>query len=289
MTLQASRLADTVNEMLLEAGLEQDTGLRAALLSLGTLASQPAPPPDARLAALLGLRQDSLSWRRRLRRHRPGMVGLAVVAGMGLGVTGVAASASRPAEPASASIQQLLDDWAPSWNVSGLSAATPAVGLLPQPAPGEPQAAAESGTADGGQQGSLARDTPRQPARGPGPSPTGPAKTGSHGPAAGDEASSDGGAKGQADRTPAAGDSANSESKAPAGPATGPDSGQEAARQALEKSAELLSGVLPSHTVPGHAPPPESGHGSAGKRGLATKDAIKKADPGTTWLKKFSH
>ncbi|HYH77358.1 MAG TPA: hypothetical protein VD841_07645, partial [Arthrobacter sp.] len=92
MTLQASRLIDMVDEMLLEAGQEQDTALRAALLSLGRLGSLPTPPPNAQLAALLGFRPDELSWRRRLRRHRPSIVGLVVVAGMGLGVTGVAAS-----------------------------------------------------------------------------------------------------------------------------------------------------------------------------------------------------
>ena len=294
MTLQVSRLTDAVDEMLLEAGLEQDTELRAALLLLGTLASQPAPHADVRLAALLGHSQDSLSWRRRLRRHRPGIVGLAVVAGMGLGVRGVAARAARPAARARASVQELLEDWAPPWNVSELPAAAPATGLLPQPAPGEPQAAAESGTADGGQQGSLA-DTPEPPARGPGgPSPTGPAKTGSHSPAARDEAGSAGGAMGPADSTPAAGDSADSEPQSPAEPATSPDSGQEAARQALEKSAKLLSGVVPAHaapahTVPAHAAPRESGHGSAGKRGLATKDVVRKPDPGAAWLKKFTH
>jgi hypothetical protein len=59
---------------------------------------------------------------------------------------------------------------------------------------------------------------------------------------------------------------------------------QETARQALENAQRV-----PTNVVPGSAVNRETGHGSAGKRGLAAKDAIKKADPGTAWLKKFNH
>jgi hypothetical protein len=295
MTRQVSRLIGTVDEMLLDAGQEQDTGLRAALLSLGSLASLPAPPPTAQLAALLACRPDDLSWRRRLRRHRPVIVGLAVVAGMGLGVTGVAASASRPAEQASASIQELLEDWAPPWNVSGLPAAAPATGPLREPADGK--------------QESPVRDTAKQP-------DLRAAEAGSHdaGPGARDAAGSAGGAKKpeameQEDRGPAAsdqaaGDSAGNGPKAAAEPGTVPDGVPEAARQALEKSAKLLAGVVPPNTVspstvppntvpanpvpansmPANAAPRESGNRSAGKAGTG-----KKTDPGAKWLKKFNH
>jgi hypothetical protein len=56
-------------------------------------------------------------------------------------------------------------------------------------------------------------------------------------------------------------------------------------------TAEALENAqrVPTNVVPGSAVNRETGHGSAGKRGLATKDAIKKADPGTAWLKKFNH
>ena len=263
MTPQVSLLMDTVDEMLLEAGQEQDTELRAALLSLGSLASLPAPPPNAQLAALLACRPDDLSWRRRLRRHRPVIVGLAVVAGMGLGVTGVAASASRPAEQASASVQELLEDWAPPWNVSGLPAAAPATVLLPEAAPGKQEA--------------PLRDTAKQPARGPATSPSAPAEAGFHdaGPGAREAAGFATGSrepgtrepgakkpedKGPADSDQAPGDSAGIGPKVAAEAGAVPDSGQEAARQALEKSAKLLSG-----------------------------GAGKKPDPGAKWLKKFNH
>ena len=196
MTLQTSRLNATVEEMLLEAGQEQDTALRAALLSLGCLGSLPAPPPNAQLAALLGARPDELSWRRRLRRHRPAIVGLVVVAGMGLGVTGVAASASRPAEQASVSLQQLLGDWAPSWSVSGLQATAPAAGLVPGPAVGAQQAASESTTPDG-QQESPVRGPAGQPVDQPEGQEAGPAGAARHdaGTGTGDEPGSAAGAK----------------------------------------------------------------------------------------------
>lgn len=290
MTRQASRLISTVDEMLLEAGQEQDTELRAALLSLGALASLPAPPPNARLAALLDSRPGSLSWRRRLRRHRPAIVGLAVVAGMGLGVTGVAASASRPAEQASASVQHLLEDWAPSWNVSGPP--VPATGPLPQPAPGEQEPAADSGTAGGGQQESPARDPAKLPPKWPGHSPAGPAGAGSHdaGPSAGAAAGA-AAADTEAAGTESAGtEFAGTEAKVPSEGGTVPESShvaakaQETARQALENAEKVPAGVVPESAVTR-----ETGNGSAGKPALAKKGAVKKADPGAAWLKKFKH
>lgn len=277
MTLQASRLIDTVDEMLLEAGQEQDTGLRAALLSLGALASLPAPPPNAQLAALLGPRPGSLSWRRRLRRHRPAIVGLAVVAGMGLGVTGVAASASRPAEQASASVQHLLENWAPSWNVSGLPAA--ATGLLPQPGPEEQEHAADSAAASGGQQEFPAQDAAKQHPEWPGPSPAGPDKAGSHDAGPGAREAAGAGAEDT--------ESAHTEAKVPPEVGTLPESAakaQETARQALENA-----GKVPADVVPESAVTRETGNGSAGKPGPAKKSAVKKANPGTAWLQKFKH
>ncbi len=125
MTPDDSHHRDTVDHMLLDAGHGEDDTLRAALLSLGSLASLPAPTPGPELAALLGAPQDQLSRRRRPGRHRPTIVGLAVVAGMGLGVTGVAASSSQQGPQAIASVQHLLERWAPSWSMAGQPAAGP--------------------------------------------------------------------------------------------------------------------------------------------------------------------
>jgi len=286
MTSQASRLLDTVDEMLLDASQAQDTNLRAALLSLGSLASMPAPPPNAQLAALLGSRPDELSWRRRLRRHRTTIVSLAVVAGMGLGVTGVAASASGPAEKSSVSVQHLLEDWAPSWSLPELPLAAPGAGLVTKPelepeqtAPAGQDAAADSG-GPGRHQESPASNVPDQAAV-PGKSPGAPGKTGS----------ADGGADARhkpataAAGTESAGtEPAATEPKVPGQPGTLPDATEavatteEAARQALEKSAKLMSGVVPEKAVAG-----EPGEESARKSGIPTK-----ADPGAKWLKKFN-
>lgn len=134
MTPNASRLLETVDEMLLDAGQAHAGELRAALLSLGTLASLSAPVPGAELAALLAGPGDQLSRQRRLRRHRPAVVGLAVLAGMGLGVSGVAATASGQGQPSSPSVQHLLQDWVPAWNIAGgVPSAGPAAGLRPDP------------------------------------------------------------------------------------------------------------------------------------------------------------
>ncbi|MFF2346460.1 hypothetical protein [Pseudarthrobacter sp. NPDC058119] len=139
MTPAPENLAALVDDMLLDVGLEQDADLRRALHSLGALASLPAPEPTGELAALLtaggaarveepapaldaavGEREveqddeppaDELA-RRRRRRHRPTTLGLVLVAGMGLGVGGVAASSTPPG---SSPVEQLLEDLS-SWS-----------------------------------------------------------------------------------------------------------------------------------------------------------------------------
>ncbi|WP_324644009.1 hypothetical protein [Pseudarthrobacter sp. LT1] len=136
-----------VDDMLLNAGCHLDADLRNALLSLGTLASLPAPAPSGELAALLtaggpsplegpapagepagepgeeaaeqaaeqpGGQPDAHPGDElaRRRRHRPTALGLVLVAGMGLGVGGVAASSSPSGN---SPVEHLLEDWAP-WN-----------------------------------------------------------------------------------------------------------------------------------------------------------------------------
>ncbi|MDQ0925053.1 hypothetical protein QF038_003561 [Pseudarthrobacter sp. W1I19] len=122
MTPQTNVLPDTVEEMLLDAGFGQDDSLRSALLSLGSLASLPAPVPSGELAALLagdneGPVRDELGRRRWLRAHRPTVVGLALIAGMGMGAGGVAASTAPPGQAGNLSIQHMLKDWAPAWSL----------------------------------------------------------------------------------------------------------------------------------------------------------------------------
>ncbi|MEW9872169.1 hypothetical protein [Arthrobacter sp. HS15c] len=272
MTPQASRLTDTVESMLLDAGQEQDTELRAALLSLGSLASLPVPSPNAQLAALLASRPDELTRRRRQRRHRnrSAIVGLAVVAGMGLGVTGVAATGSGAAGKTSLSVQHLLEDWAPSWDVSGLPAAAPAIRTVPEPAPAEPGAGRDAGPADGQQQ-YVAQEVPGQPAA--------PDATADD---AAKEKPGDGGADAQAGSgSPGASGGvkqAKEQGKLPeSSPSQEVERAPEPVRQTLEKTEKLLAGV-----VPGSAASKEAGNGS-GKSGTN-----KKADPGAKWLKKFS-
>lgn len=68
--------------------------VRQVLLSMASLASLPAPAPGAELAAMIAGPHDELSKRRWRHQHRTAVVGVAVVAAMGLGVSGVAAASS---------------------------------------------------------------------------------------------------------------------------------------------------------------------------------------------------
>jgi hypothetical protein len=127
MTPHATGLPALVDDMLAEAGHREDAELRAALFSLGSLASLPAPAPSAELARLMaGAGKVSpsvapayeLARRRRRRIHRPTALGLALVAGMATGIGGVAASSQAPVQAGSSSVQELLEGWRPSWNIA---------------------------------------------------------------------------------------------------------------------------------------------------------------------------
>ena len=144
MTSNTSTLLCTVDEMLLDAG-ETDPRLRATLLQLGALASLPVPEPRAELAALLSAPTSQLARQRLRRRHRTAAVGLAVIAGMGLGVTGVAATASAPSANARGSVQHLLQDWAPSWTIAGVPAASGGLPRTPAAEPGSPDGSVPAG------------------------------------------------------------------------------------------------------------------------------------------------
>jgi hypothetical protein len=149
MTSNTSPLLSIVDEMLLDAG-ETDAALRTALLSFGAFASMPVPEPRPELAALLSTQTTQLGRRRLRRRHRTAAVGLAVIAGMGLGVSGVAATASGPKLHASPSIQQMLQDWVPSWTIAGTPSASSAGSNLPGASAAEPAAEDASAPADQG-------------------------------------------------------------------------------------------------------------------------------------------
>src|SRR3954468_22968916 len=53
MTSASDNLPALIDEMLQDAGFDQDADLRGTLLSLGALAALPAPAPTGELAALL--------------------------------------------------------------------------------------------------------------------------------------------------------------------------------------------------------------------------------------------
>ncbi len=128
MTTPESRLRELVDEVLTDAGHKDDAALRSALESIGSLASLPVPEPSGELARLLAGGGDELARRRRSNRHRPTVVGLAVIAGMGLGIGGVAATAGSAPGSSAASVQHLLGDWSPDWAITHGATAAPAPG-----------------------------------------------------------------------------------------------------------------------------------------------------------------
>jgi hypothetical protein len=265
MTLNASRLLETVDEMLLDAGQSHAGELRATLLSLGTLASLPAPVPGAELAALLAGPRDQLSRRRRLRRHRPAVVGLAVLAGMGLGVSGVAATASGQGQLSSPSVQHLLQDWVPAWNIAGgVPSASASAGLWPDPLGEAQEGEAQEGVA---------------PAAGPAP-----AKSGS---AASESTPSE---TAHSNSTPS--ESAHSKSAQPGAEASeaagaekartddgGATAGQAAATPGLEAQGARQSAAKAQAEAARQ-------QGKAQRQAAGTRAG--KPDPAASWLKKFS-
>ena len=118
MTTREEFSGGTVDQLLLDAGHADVPELRAALLSIASLAQLQAPAPGPELALMLAGPRDELTRQRWLRKHRPAVVGLAVLAGMGLGVSGVAATSQVSGDGAGPwSVQQLTTDWAPGWSL----------------------------------------------------------------------------------------------------------------------------------------------------------------------------
>ncbi len=280
MTLNASRLLETVDEMLLDAGQSHAGELRAALLSLGTLASLPAPVPGAELAALLAGPRDQLSRRRRLRRHRPAVVGLAVLAGMGMGVSGVAATASGQGQLSSPSVQHLLQDWVPAWNIAGgVPSASPAAGLWP-----DPLGAAQEGVA---------------PAAGPAPAKSGsaPSSSAPSESTPSSSAASESTPPGSTPSEPAHSNSAQSETahstSAQPGAEASEAAGAEKARTDDAGAAAGQAAATPGLAVQGAKQSAAKVQADAARQaGKAQRQAAGtragKPDPAASWLKKFS-
>ncbi|MFD5278769.1 hypothetical protein ACFWIX_14580 [Pseudarthrobacter sp. NPDC058362] len=194
MNPHAARVLDTVDQILLEAGQEGASDLRSALISMGALAEMPVPAPGPQLAALLSgtsvhtspvhttrrealareaavrqeaarkgarFRSDELARRRALRRNRSAVVGLTVMAGMGLGVTSVAASLPAATDN-HATVQQLLEDWSPHWTIEAPSAAEDYAPMQ------EPAVSVEPKAAEAPEAATAAPEQGANPAAGPG-------------------------------------------------------------------------------------------------------------------------
>ncbi|MGM9472967.1 hypothetical protein ACS5PJ_13280 [Pseudarthrobacter sp. YS3] len=282
-------LSRTVDDMLLDAG-ETDARLRSALLSLGSLRSLPVPEPGAELAALLLTGPaDQLARQRLLRRHRNSVVGLAVIAGMGLGVTGVAASGSVPDGSTNSSVQQMLADWSPAWTITGTPLASPADGGLsgemrgpggPAPADqagrdgaaGQPETSGPGSNQPGstGQGTSRQETTHQQKATGNGQGDNSSSKNG-------DDGAADFAVNGNSDGS-GAGDAASGDGREEAGNAGSEEAGS-------EEAGSDGAGGQGNHGKPAALTSTLEAVTSLAQTG---KTVAGKTDPGLIWLKKFS-
>ena len=301
MTRQDS-MGALVDEMLADAGHAGDGHLRGALLSLGALASLPAPVPSGQLAVLLTepvAEADEVTRRRRRFRnlHRPTALGLALVAGMGLGVGGVAASSSGAGPGAGASVQQLLEGWAPSWS-------------LPVRPPAADRPLAPAAAAEGGEPnesiiepdiaGPGSRETRPVQGTAPGPGPAVETPPSSSRAAEGEKAGGEGNrsniGSGNGNREAAGGVASGGAGAGEPGPA--PPSAtsrndvtrKDATGQQDGKGAGPDKGVDPAGAGVASAvnevlPAVQGVTDAAGAGGKATGDA---SSAGTAWLRKFT-
>ncbi len=131
-------------ELMLEADLTDAPELTDSLKALESFASMPAPAPGPALAAMLAgstpgdgsattardsantLPLDELAKRRQLRKHRPAVIGAAVLTAMGLGVGGVAAASGGFSKGTPEFMQTLISGWAPAWTTAPPSLVPPA-------------------------------------------------------------------------------------------------------------------------------------------------------------------
>lgn len=155
-----------VDELLLDAGHADAPELRASLLGLRSLADLPLPAPSAELAVLLAGSVDELALKRPLRKHRPTVVSVAVIAGMGLGVSGVAATSPNPGiRQGLVSVQNLDGGWAPHRAAPLGSTAVPLSAAPARPDQSlQGQSSTESGS--GAHAAEAAADAPSASAKG---------------------------------------------------------------------------------------------------------------------------
>ncbi|WP_284975627.1 hypothetical protein [Arthrobacter sp. efr-133-TYG-104] len=100
MTNTKGERLEIIDELLVDAGFPDGCEMRQTLFSLGSLASLPTPAPRPELASMLAGTTDELAKRRWRPKHRTAVVGVAVIAAMGLGAGGVAAASSGfPRDP----------------------------------------------------------------------------------------------------------------------------------------------------------------------------------------------
>ena len=144
MTYRELDRTEIVEDLLLEADLGGDSDLRETLLALGSYSKLQAPEPNAELAAMLAGPHDELTKRRWKNKHRAAVVGVAVVAAMGLGVSGVAAASSGHGWT-SAFISDFFANLAPHKPGAPTALPTPdAPRVITEPAPGTDPAAIPS-------------------------------------------------------------------------------------------------------------------------------------------------
>lgn len=141
MTCRDTEREAIVDELLLDAGLADASDVRQALVSLGTFANLPAPAPSPELAAMIAGPHDELSKRRWRHKHRTTVVSIAVVAAMGLGVSGVAAASSGFTRNPSF-IDQLISNFHPRPSIAARELPSPdAPRVTTEPAPAADPAA----------------------------------------------------------------------------------------------------------------------------------------------------
>lgn len=121
-----------IQELMLEAGITDAPELTDSLTALESFASMPAPVPGPALAAMLASGSasngplDELAKRRQLRKHRPIVIGAAVLTAMGLGVGGVAAASGGFSKGTPEFMQTLVSGWAPASTTAPPSLVPPA-------------------------------------------------------------------------------------------------------------------------------------------------------------------
>lgn len=113
MSLDKKEPTQGLDAFMAEEGLGGDETLRNLLSPLAKLSAIPAPAPGKELATLMALRHTPTSWQRWLHKHRPIVVGIAVMVGMGAGATGVAAS--NP-DTASSIYRSIMGENASGWS-----------------------------------------------------------------------------------------------------------------------------------------------------------------------------